>query len=73
MIGRLVDVTATLSRVIVVYGAAAVADHERCESPGVSGGAIPVACNIQSLGMTLTRALLASGPHRRTARSSRGG
>ena len=34
MIGRLVDVTATLTRVIVVCDGTAVADHERCWATG---------------------------------------
>lgn len=34
MIGRLVDVTATLNRVIVVCDGTAVADHERCWATG---------------------------------------
>ena len=34
VIGRLVDVTATLTRVIVVCDGAAVADHERCWATG---------------------------------------
>lgn len=34
MIGRLVDATATLTRVIVVCDGAAVADHERCWASG---------------------------------------
>lgn len=34
MIGRLVDVTATLTRVIVVCDGTAVADHERCWASG---------------------------------------